>query len=104
MKKDTKIKQIKVLNLFEILELLKQVNVTSFDGEQISANKSGSFGYYDPNNRTIYYDSSRSSRSKIRTIIHELTHAYNDIFSLRDSERNAKEVERNTWRDYKSGR
>lgn len=93
--------KLEVLTMNEIIDVLKEVSIVPYDGEAIAPKKAGSFGYYDPNNKTIYYDSSRPDDVRVRTIMHELVHAYNDIFNLRDSERRAINAERNTWREYK---
>lgn len=93
--------QLEELTMVEVFRVLKEVTLQPYDGEAIAPKRQGSFGYYDPNNKTIYYDSSRPPESRMRTIMHEIAHAYNDIFNVRDSERNALKVEANTMRKYK---
>lgn len=94
-------KQLEQLTIKEVFEVLKEVSIQPYDGESIAPERSGSFGYYDPNTRTVHYDASRGENARIRTLMHELTHAYNDIFEARDSERNANAVEKKTFEEYK---
>ena len=69
------------------------VSNTQISGDEI-------YGYCDFQKRIIYIGETNTRKRRIKTILHELAHAYNYLNGLNDTEVNARLVERNTFNRY----
>ena len=94
---NTKMKRLEELTIKEMADVLAVYQIIPYYGRE----KGEDFGYCDHEKKIIFINTSKSESAVIRTIYHEMAHAYNHMTGRRDSERNAKEVEKNTWRRYR---
>jgi len=90
----------------EILEVLVHFKVLMVDGEKLGRPKESrtAYGYCDFDSQTIFVDTDHPQYTVIRTLMHELSHAYHYLRGLHDSEANTRRVEKNTWQTYKKAR
>jgi Zn-dependent peptidase ImmA (M78 family) len=95
--------KLEKLTIAEVFDVISQYRILIVDCEKIGLPicKRTAFGYCDYDTKTIYVDGDRNQSTVVRTLMHEISHAYHYMNCLDDSERNTGRVEKATWEDYK---
>ena len=92
--------RVEQLTLQDVLDVLDQYDLCHVDGMVIHpGTPAPAYGYCDHEKKKIFLDETRKPRTRVKTLLHEIVHAYNELNNLRDSERSANRVSTRTFRE-----
>jgi len=90
------------LTLFEIGEVMAEYEVRYVSGDMFDRKgRSNISGYCDFEERVIYINRDQTEENRTSTFFHEASHAYHEMYGLKDSESHTSMVERNSMNEYR---